>query len=78
MAQTPNGSQPIKKPGRQRANDFASGGDLDNSMFFFGDLNMCGAFPTTPAVYQKPRSQVFLRDAELVRAAGVHAMESSL
>ena len=28
-------------------------------MFWFGDLNLWGAFPTTPTVYQKPRNQVF-------------------
>ena len=27
--------------------------------FWFGDLNLWGAFPTVPTVYQKPRSQVF-------------------
>ena len=35
------------------------GGDIDTSMFWFGDLNVWGAFPTVPTVYQKPRSQVF-------------------
>ena len=38
---------------------FISGGDLDTSMFWFGDLNVWGAFPTAPTVYQKPRANVF-------------------
>ena len=45
--------------GHQRAGEVVGGGDMDTSMFWFGDLNVWGAFPTTPTVYQKPRSQVF-------------------
>ena len=48
-----------KKTSRQQAGEFVSGGDMDSSMFWFGDLNLWGAFPTVPTVYQKPRSQVF-------------------
>ena len=44
---------------QQDAAEFISGGDLDTSMFWFGDLNVWGAFPTVPTVYQKPRAQVF-------------------
>lgn len=43
----------------QRANFAMAGGDVDTSMFWFGDLNLWGAFPTAPTVYQKPRSQIF-------------------
>jgi hypothetical protein len=56
-------SRKLKRKATQLAGgggDFVgSGGDIDNSMFWFGDLNIWGAFPTTPTVYQKPRSQVF-------------------
>jgi hypothetical protein len=49
----------LKRAATQRAGDFVSGSDIDTSMFWFGDLNVWGAFPTVPTVYQKPRSQVF-------------------
>jgi hypothetical protein len=48
-----------RKVREQNAADFISGGDLDASMFWFGDLNMWGAFPSAPTVYQKPRAAVF-------------------
>ena len=49
----------LKRAATQRAGEVVGGGDIDTSMFWFGDLNVWGAFPTTPTVYQKPRSQVF-------------------
>ena len=51
-------SKKTQKPRQQDAAVIA-GGDLDTSMFWFGDLNVWGAFPTAPTVYQKPRAQVF-------------------
>ena len=48
-----------RRESQQNAAEFISGGDLDTSMFWFGDLNVWGAFPTVPTVYQKPRAQVF-------------------
>jgi hypothetical protein len=57
-----NGNGSSSRPRRERQQDaaeFISGGDLDTSMFWFGDLNVWGAFPTAPTVYQKPRAQVF-------------------
>lgn len=48
-----------RTPRTQEAADFVSGGDLNSSMFWFGDLNVWGAFPTATTVYQKPRATVF-------------------
>ncbi|MDE2106099.1 MAG: hypothetical protein KGL39_53245 [Patescibacteria group bacterium] len=49
----------LKREGRQQAGEMVGSSDIDTSMFWFGDLNVWGAFPTVPTVYQKPRSQVF-------------------
>ncbi|MDE2101792.1 MAG: hypothetical protein KGL39_31385 [Patescibacteria group bacterium] len=52
-------SKKLKHEGRQQAGEMVGSSDIDTSMFWFGDLNVWGAFPTVPTVYQKPRSQVF-------------------
>lgn len=48
-----------KKAREQNAAEYISGGDLESSMFWFGDLNVWGTFPSAPTIYQKPRAQVF-------------------
>ena len=48
-----------RKRNRQTASEWASGGMMDTSMFWFGDMNAWGTMPSIPEVYQKPRPAIF-------------------
>ena len=41
------------------ADAYAVGGAMDTSMFWFGDMNLWGSFPTVPSSYLKPRAIIF-------------------
>jgi hypothetical protein len=43
----------------QYAAEFITGGDINMSMYWFGDLNLWGSFPTEPTIYQRPKPQIF-------------------
>jgi len=48
-----------RKKQRQAASEWAWGGGMDTGMFWFGDMNAWGAFPSIPEVFQKPRPAIF-------------------